>query len=125
MQPSILLLFAEDEPLIQAATEDALQHGGFDVLIASSGEGAIRLLDERIGDIGGLITDIRMGQGPNGWDVARHGRSLNPDLPVVYTTGDSAAEWPIEGVPKSVLVQKPYADAQLLTAISNLLNVSD
>jgi hypothetical protein len=25
-------------------------------------------------------------------------------------------------VPKSILVQKPYADAQLLTAISNLLN---
>jgi hypothetical protein len=28
-----------------------------------------------------------------------------PDLPVVYMTGGSAAEWPAEGVPKSILLK--------------------
>jgi hypothetical protein len=40
-------------------------------------------------------------------------------------TGDSAGDWPIEGVPNSVLVQKPYAPAQLVTAISTLMIATD
>ncbi|MCP3731503.1 response regulator [Sphingomonas sp. MG17] len=124
MSGSILILFAEDEPLIQSAAEDALVDGGYHVLAASNGQDAIRLLDERIEEIGGLITDVRMGAGPTGWEVARHARSLNPELPVVYTTGDSAADWAAEGVPKSVVVQKPYADAQVLAAISSLMIIS-
>ncbi|MCP3733230.1 response regulator [Sphingomonas sp. MG17] len=124
MSGSILILFAEDEPLIQSAAEDALVDGGYQVLAASNGQEAIRLLDERIEEIGGLITDVRMGAGPTGWEVARHARSLNPELPVVYTTGDSAADWAAEGVPKSVVVQKPYADAQVLAAISSLMIIS-
>jgi CheY-like chemotaxis protein len=122
---SILLLYAEDEPLILAATSETLLSGGFEVLAASDGSEAMRLLDKRAQDIAGLITDVRMGTGPNGWEVARHARALNPELPIVYTTGDSAAEWPAEGVPKSIVVQKPYAEAQVLTAISTLLNVSE
>ena len=69
----------------------------------------------------GLITDIRLGVGPNGWQVARHARRKFANLPIVYVTGDSAADWTVEGVPGSVLLQKPYADAQMLTAMSNLL----
>ena len=40
-----------------------------------------------------LITDIRM-PGPDGWSLARHARALRPDMPVIYTTGDSAVDWP-------------------------------
>jgi hypothetical protein len=48
-----------------------------------------------------------------------------PEMPVVYATADSAHEWPAQGVPKSVVVQKPYASAQLVTAISALLTEAD
>jgi hypothetical protein len=37
-------------------------------------------------------------------------------------TGDSAADWTAEGVPNSILVQKPFAFTQVVTAISTLLN---
>jgi hypothetical protein len=37
-------------------------------------------------------------------------------------TADSAGEWGAHGVPNSVLVQKPFAVAQVITAISTLLN---
>jgi hypothetical protein len=50
---------------------------------------------------------------------------LRADLPVVYTTADSAVDWPVKGVPNSVVVQKPYAGAQLLTAISTLMTTAD
>jgi CheY-like chemotaxis protein len=58
----------------------------------------------------------------NGGDLARRARELQPLLPVIYMTGDSAAAWRSQGVPGSVLLQKPFADAQLLTALTTLLN---
>ena len=77
--------------------------------------------DSRIADFSGLVTDIRLPGGPDGWEIARRARELRSDLPIVYTTADSAADWPARGVPNSVVVQKPYAGAQLLTAISTLM----
>ena len=58
----------------------------------------------------------------DGWDVARHAREGKPDMPVVYMTGDSADEWASKGVPNSILLTKPFAPAQLVTAVAQLLN---
>jgi hypothetical protein len=57
--------------------------------------------------------------GPKSPDLARQ---LNPEIPIVYTTAGRAHEWPSSGVPSSLLVQKPFAPAQLVTAVSQLLN---
>lgn len=46
-------------------------------------------------------------------------------MPVVYISGDSAHEWPVKGVPKSVMVPKPFAVAQIITAVPILLNETD
>ncbi len=125
MSNEVLLLLVEDEPLVQLSAEDALTVGGYGVISASDGAEAIALLDSRHQELSGVITDIKLGSGPSGWDVARHARELRPELPVVYATADSAHEWPVHGVPKSVVVQKPYASAQLVTAISILLTEAD
>jgi hypothetical protein len=39
-------------------------------------------------------------------------------------TGAASDQWTSHGVPNSILLQKPFAPAQLVTAISNLLNGS-
>ena len=62
-------------------------------------------------ELQGLATDIRLGAGPTGWEVAHHARKKYPDIAVVYTTGDGAADWFAEGVPNSVMLQKPFAEA--------------
>ncbi len=36
------------------------------------------------------------------------GRELKPIMPVIYMTGDSAKGWAAQGVPSSVLLQKPF-----------------
>jgi CheY-like chemotaxis protein len=118
----VLLLLAEDEPLIQLASQDALEGGGYAVVTASNGVEALAIIEERHAELAGLVTDIRLGEGPSGWELAHRARELHALIAVVYVTGDSAAEWNANGVPNSVVLQKPYADAQLLTAISNLLN---
>ncbi len=125
MEIEVLLLLAEDEPLVQLATEDALKAGGYGVVTASDGAEAIAILDRSHQELSGVVTDIKLGAGPSGWDVARHARELKPDVPVVYATGDSAHEWTVNGVPKSVVIQKPYASAQVVIAISTLLTHTD
>jgi hypothetical protein len=71
---------------------------------------------------GGLL---RLGRGPTGWDVARRARELNEDLPIVYMTGGNGHEWASQGVPNSILIAKPFAPAQIVTAVSHLLNISE
>lgn len=122
MTDKVLLLLVEDEPILRLASGAALEDGGFTVAFACEGAEAILTLSSQGPPIAGLITDIRLGSGPDGWEVARRAREANPLMPVVYITGDSAADWPVHGVPNSLILQKPFADAQLITAITTLLN---
>ena len=69
-----------------------------------------------------LITDINLADKLTGWDVARHAREINNKLPVIYMTGASAHEWASKGVPNSLLVPKPFAAAQVVTAVAHLIN---
>jgi hypothetical protein len=39
-------------------------------------------------------------------------------------SGDSAEDWGSKGVPNSIMLAKPFAPAQLVTAVSQLLNAS-
>ena len=123
--PEPLLLLVEDEPLVLLVAQDALEAGGYKVVPVQIASDALSVLSSRGAELSGLVTDIRLPGGPDGWEIARHARELRADLPVVYTTGDSAADWPAKGVPNSVVVQKPYAGAQLLTAISTLMTSAD
>jgi len=70
-----------------------------------------------------LVTDVTLGDGINGWEVARRVRQKEPLLPAVYVTGSNAEEWASHGVPSSILIPKPFVRAQLLAALSNLLNI--
>ena len=118
-----MILVVEDDPLIQAIVEDSLSEGGFEVVFGSSGENAVELLDASDGKYRALVTDINLGtDGTSGWDVARHAREINPSFPVVYMSGDSAEDWASQGVPNSIMLSKPFAPAQLVTAVSQLLN---
>ena len=117
---SNLILLVEDEALVLMTVETALQEAGYEVLSASDGDEALGALQDRVDELGALVTDVRLGK-PDGWAVARQARELKPTLPVVYVTGDSAHEWASQGVPGSVLVEKPFAPAQIVTAVSSLL----
>jgi CheY-like chemotaxis protein len=118
-----MILVVEDDGLMQHVVEEALGGGGYNVNLASSGEQAIKLLDEESHPFRALVTDVNLRPGKStGWDVAKRAREISPAIPVVYMTGESADEWAANGVPNSVLLTKPFAPDQLLTAVSQLLN---
>ncbi len=125
-QSKVLIFVVEDEHLVRELLEHALVENGFAVENAESGEEAIRLLDASGADYRALVTDVNLAPGKlTGWDVAKRGREINPDLPVVYMTGGEAQDWASKGVPNSILVTKPFAPAQIVTAVAQLLNLGN
>ncbi len=82
------------------------------MLLAATAEEALAALDAHGDEVRALVTDIKLGSSTTGWDVARHAREVKPDMPVVYTAGSESNDWPVLGVPNSILVPKPFAPAQ-------------
>ena len=116
------ILYVEDEGLVAVVVIEMLEDAGYDVVHAEDGPKAMTALEAQAGELAALVTDVRLPDGIKGWEIAHHARELNPALPVVYVSGDSAAEWAAHGVPNSLMLQKPFADGQLLAAVTTLLN---
>ena len=124
MDDVIKVLIIEDDQLIQAMVEEAVSEGGFEATVTASGEEAIRLLHENKSQYRAIVTDINLTGRFDGWEVGRTARETDPTMPVIYMTGTNGEEWASKGVPNSVLLKKPFAPAQLVTALSNLLNAA-
>ncbi|CAN7468914.1 response regulator [Bradyrhizobium sp. LjRoot220] len=122
MSEAPLILVVEDEYPLQGLVEATLIEGGFETDILSSGEEALTLFRGRVKNYRALVTDVSLKGTMSGWDVAMQVREIDPQCPVIYMTGVAADEWSSRGVPNSVLLQKPFAPAQLITAVSQLLN---
>jgi DNA-binding response OmpR family regulator len=118
----VVVLVVEDDAPLQSIIEDALTDGRFEPAIAASGEEAVTLLMGLKGKYRALVADVQLRGVMDGWEVAKRAREIDPEFPIVYMTGGHAAEWPSHGVPNSILLTKPFAPAQLVAAVSQLLN---
>jgi DNA-binding response OmpR family regulator len=119
-----VILVLEDDEAVQSIVEEMLSEGGFEADMVASGEDAVSLLNKNKGKYRALLTDIKVRGKMDGWEVAQHAREIEPDFPIVYMSGDSAADWTSKGVPNSIMLAKPFAPAQLVTAVATLLNNS-
>jgi CheY-like chemotaxis protein len=122
LEDKLLVLVIEDDQAIQGVVEDALIEGGFEPAIAASGEEAVTLLKGGQTKYRALVTDINLLGRIDGWEVAKRAREVDPDFPIVYITAANADQWASQGVPNSILLTKPFAPVQLVTAVSSLLN---
>jgi DNA-binding response OmpR family regulator len=120
----VVILVVEDDQLMQDVLKDILTEGGFAAAIAQSGEEAAALLKGKKTEYRALVTDINLRGKLDGWEIARRAREIDPNFPIIYMTGAAADVWPSKGVPNSILLNKPFAPAQLVTAVSQLLNAA-
>jgi DNA-binding response OmpR family regulator len=120
--PPNVVLLVEDESIVLMDVEHSLEEAGFEVIGVTKGADALATFDRDPERVGALVTDIRLGNGPTGWDVARHVRSVNPDLPVIYVSAEGAEDWPSLGVPNSLMITKPFVMPQIITGLATLLN---
>jgi len=118
-----VVLVVEDEEPLQEMVYDALKESGFDLTTVASGQEAVAMIESGVVKYSALVTDVNLKGQMKGWEVARLVRQIDPAFPVVYMTGAAAEDWASEGVPNSILLKKPFAPAQLVTAVSQLLNV--
>lgn len=75
------VLVVEDEALILLDLESALEEAGFQVVGAGSASNAMATFDADPTSFKALISDIRLGDGKTGWEVARHVRQASPPFP--------------------------------------------
>jgi DNA-binding response OmpR family regulator len=120
-EPPVILVI-EDDVAVQGIVEEALSDAGFEPAIAASGEEAVTLLKGCKGKYRALVADVNLRGRMDGWEVAKQAREIDPEFPIIYITGERADQWASNGVPNSILLTKPFAPAQLVTAVSQLLN---
>lgn len=123
MERSVAVLVVEDNALNHDLLGEALIDGGFRVAQASTGADALAMLEAPEAAFRALVTDINLEPGPStGWDIAKRAREINSKLAVIYMTGNSEHQYASNGVPDSIMLTKPFAPAQLIAAVSQLLN---
>lgn len=114
---ALTVLLVEDEALIRMHCADMLQDAGHVVIEAASAEEALVLLQSASIDV--LMTDVNL-PGMSGPQLAEEARRLNPDIGVVFATGDSQ----VEGAGGAVVLNKPYDSDALEVAVRQAGSVS-
>ncbi len=111
------VLIVEDDALVRLTIAESFQAAGWAVMVAASGEEAIRFVG-KAWQIEAVFTDLRLGGTLTGWDVAEAFRAADAGIPVVYTSGDPVL--PMRQVDGSIFFQKPYDPAQIINACALL-----
>ena len=118
------VLLVEGDELLGVLFELALVDAGYAVTRARSGSDALARLEAEAPSVDAVITDVGMGEGPDGWQVARRARARTEGLPVIYMTGGRADEWAPQHVPFGVLLLKPFPVVQLVDMVGQLIAAS-
>ena len=112
------VLVVEDDVEVRAVVQRFLATLGCGVTSCINGEQAMSVLATGATfDL--LLTDIALGAGMRGTELARLARELQQSLPVLLMTGFASAV--IESPPGFEVLRKPYTRAQLAQAIARVL----
>ncbi len=110
------ILIVDDDPAIRMLYKEELEDEGYTVIVASSGEEALKLFDDESPDV--VTLDILM-PGMDGIQVLRHMKEKNPQLPIIMSTAydyrDDFAVWASEAY-----IVKSADLTQLKETIKNL-----
>ncbi|MBO9545756.1 response regulator [Caulobacter sp.] len=115
----ISVLLVEDNAALRAMSQAMLAAAGYRVHVAADADEALSRLDRE--PPAALVTDINLGAGADGFDLARRARMTDPGLPVVYVSARCAHRFPSDGVSRSEFVAKPIAPWELLQALGRAL----
>ncbi|MDR2013733.1 MAG: hybrid sensor histidine kinase/response regulator [Rhodanobacter sp.] len=115
----------DDESAIRDAMSTLLMSWGHRVIIAASGDDALKILADIHERPDLIVCDYRLHAGENGIDVIMRIRSeYNIAIPSLLISGDTAPERLAEAKASGLLLlHKPIPNSQLRAAINNLLHL--
>jgi CheY-like chemotaxis protein len=108
-----LIIVVSDDETVRAAVADTLEDDGYDVAQAASGEGALRRL-ERTNRPTLLLSDVHLGVGMSGLELAREVQTLRLVAGVLLMTGDPSLD---DDVRSDGYLRKPFSTVDLLAAV--------
>ena len=114
------ILFVEDNRISSLLNCLILREAGYEVVEAFCAQEALEIIDKHE-HLSALITDINLGIGGDGFDVARCARVAYPHLPVVYISAAAAARFAAEGVERSEFIDKPFHPARMMEALERTM----
>ncbi len=114
------ILIVDDEEVLRDVLEVVLRREGFDIVLASSGEEALSLLDGDEIDL--MILDIML-PGISGIDTLRSVRISNPSLPVIIITAFSSIDGAIEAMKHGAFhyIPKPFKNEEVVMTVNKAL----
>lgn len=120
---SELVLVVEDESDVRNIAAAFLRSLGYRVIAVGNAADALARLAEN-GDIDLLFSDVMLGGGMNGVELAQAARALRPQIGVLLASGyDEPAT--AAAKPQFELLRKPYRREQLATALRRNLASQD
>jgi two-component system, cell cycle sensor histidine kinase and response regulator CckA len=113
----------EDDAAVRGLVHEILEHHGYEVIEAPSGDAALAMWSSVRDRIDLLLTDMVMPGEHNGLDLAKKLLADRPDLPVIYTSGYSRELFSGKiGLQEGRnYLPKPYLTAKLLAIIQQAL----
>jgi two-component system cell cycle sensor histidine kinase/response regulator CckA len=117
------ILLVEDEPVLRDLARIILKDYDYEVLEAGSGVEALKIWDERKGQIDLLLTDMVMPEGVSGRELAETLRARKPSLKVIFTSGYSSEVMGESSLGDIRFLQKPYPPPQLAQTVRECLDV--
>ncbi len=114
------ILIVDDEEVLRDVLDAVLRREGFDVVLASTGEEALNLLDTD--DVDLVILDVML-PGISGIDTLRAIRIANPTLPVIVITAFSSIDGAIEAMKQGAFhyIPKPFKNEEVIITVNKAL----
>jgi CheY-like chemotaxis protein len=118
------VLVVDDEQRLAALAAGMLRRDGHFAAEAASGQAALERLGSEAFDL--VISDLSMGEGLNGWELADAVAQLRPGLPVVLATGWGAGIDVAEARGRGVqaVLAKPFRIADLRQVIARVIDAA-
>ena len=118
-----LVLVVEDEAEVRKVAESLLRSVGYRTLAVADAEAALQALREQP-DIEVLFSDVMLGAGMDGRELAELALRLRPGLAVLLTSGYEESASAPAGDESRALLRKPYRREQLAAAIESAISLA-
>jgi CheY-like chemotaxis protein len=118
-EEKIRALVVDDETAVREVLREALEAEGCEVMVAESGEMALRIFDERNGQLDIVFTDIGMPE-MSGWELASEIRKRSETIPLAIVSGwaDAISCDARQAIRADWVVSKPF-DIATIAEIAN------
>jgi DNA-binding NtrC family response regulator len=119
MREGLRVLVAEDDAMIGLAIHAVLADYRCDVLLAGGLDHAMKVADP-LDTVDLAVVDLKLADG-SGTGLIERLRALRPELPVIISTGYALGDVDRQvldtGVGRTVVLEKPWTEAELIAAI--------